>query len=721
MGWDGMTMTISRHAMRTRVLATGLALATSLCRIPQAIGEDADTALGRDTATRGSPDFYPSPEHPVGWRGDGSGHYPAANPPLRWGRAAATMKLLRSQAARPREGETGKPIPDGVIREWLILGPVPVTNALKKIDVDKDVLPDEAKMEPNEGDKIGDLTWQKVSPDSQTIDFRTLFATQSVAYACAYVCSESKQSFNLHIMSSGHRLLLNGIIQKDGPVVVVGTQPTLEKGWNRLLFRVQREVWTGYGSGPDRWYLRCTLYGDGGPTCKYETENITWISRLPGWGISTPIIVGDKIFVTTNKRSLCCLNKSDGRLLWMRTITLYDTATEDEKMAAPEVFREIAPLAAQLTEIDRSVKPDGVFSNEIVATKEGIEDKIDRLMLKVDAKKYALSSSGEAGYCGPTPASDGRYVYVSYPIYLAACFDFDGNVRWKYMRAGTPPWREHCFVSSPVLSDGKLIVPFGCLFALDAATGKPAWESRVPGVGFPSLITVTTEKEPLVMTPENILRVRDGKELSCLKLSPGNFANCIGTPVRGDGGKVFRIETTQAGKVGTTLQGTIRLPPSPNEPFNAELTKNLVLDARDFPCWYSGWYSASPLYHEGLLYCLSEDGVLSVVDTEKQELVYRKLLDLDLFMCHSSSPARGGACASPALAGKYIYFFGNRGTCVVIKPGRTFRQVARHRIETPWETSWRGSHPEQTISCPVFEGKRLYYRGMENLYCIEEK
>ena len=34
----------------------------------------------------GSADFYPSPEHPVGWRGDGTGCYPAAHPPTTWSR-----------------------------------------------------------------------------------------------------------------------------------------------------------------------------------------------------------------------------------------------------------------------------------------------------------------------------------------------------------------------------------------------------------------------------------------------------------------------------------------------------------------------------------------------------------------------------------------------------------------------------------------------------------
>src|SRR5262245_33496234 len=41
---------------------------------------------GDDKAPLGSPDFYPSPEHPIGWRGDGTGRYAAATPPTVWSR-----------------------------------------------------------------------------------------------------------------------------------------------------------------------------------------------------------------------------------------------------------------------------------------------------------------------------------------------------------------------------------------------------------------------------------------------------------------------------------------------------------------------------------------------------------------------------------------------------------------------------------------------------------
>ncbi len=46
----------------------------------------ADKTVAGPTAPVGSPSYVPSPERPVGWRGDGTGRFPAADPPTRWGR-----------------------------------------------------------------------------------------------------------------------------------------------------------------------------------------------------------------------------------------------------------------------------------------------------------------------------------------------------------------------------------------------------------------------------------------------------------------------------------------------------------------------------------------------------------------------------------------------------------------------------------------------------------
>ena len=705
--------------MKTR-LGTGtfpIAPVVGTVAISLAIGvhawadEPARTGDGSDAVPLGSPAFHPSPDRPVGWRGDGSGRYPGATPPLHWGRAAKSVKSLRSQATKPKPGETGKPIPDGTIREWLILGPVPIPEELKQLD--KELLPDEANMAPSEGEKVGELAWKRITSESQTIVFRDLFgvekATQMVAYACAYVHSESAQKLSMQVMWSGGRLLLNG-----EPVVFGRYNPTvgvnLQQGWNRVLFRMPCVKKGGYGAGPEpHWYVRIVFYG--AEASEREDQNIAWSTRLPGSAISTPIIVGDRIFVTVGAKSLCCLDKSDGRLIWMRTITLADVATEEEKKANPAVFGEIASLAAKLKEVDLSVKPGAALPSDVL-TKGGLEGAIAKLMKTMDPQKYRPYPTGECADAAPTPTSNGRHVYVTFHPYLNACFDLDGNAKWVSMHAWNPPYNgreSHGIYCSSLLLDGKLIVRSDSTFALDTATGKTLWQGPSSAgfkddFNYASLLALTIKTEPLVvMPPLNVYRVRDGKQIATTIIVDKDREIPMVTPVIA-GGRMFTF--------GKGVE-TISLPASPAEPFETD-TKRVAVNLTRFPQW-GGGSPASPLYHEGLVYRLDGDGILSVVDTEKQELVYQQLLDLDLAMDHIGNASRGGACSSPALAGKYIYLFGNLGTCVVIEPGRTFRPVARNRIDVGGSC-----YGEIFASCPVFERRRLYYRASANLYCIEE-
>ncbi len=64
--------------------------------------------------------------------------------------------------------------------------------------------------------------------------------------------------------------------------------------------------------------------------------------------------MGDRLFVTTETGSVACLNKADGKLLWIHSLTYHDFATEDERKTHPEVFAELdLAMAEQLKEIDQ--------------------------------------------------------------------------------------------------------------------------------------------------------------------------------------------------------------------------------------------------------------------------------------------------------------------------------------------------------------------------------
>ncbi len=104
-----------------------------------------------------------------GWRGDGSGRYPDANPPLDWGRIAPSVKQLSAQSAKPKAGSTPAAetaVPDGVIRQWLVLGPLPIDDETNV----EDLLPGVETLSPDEDVKAGKDSWRAVKLETSCLD-----------------------------------------------------------------------------------------------------------------------------------------------------------------------------------------------------------------------------------------------------------------------------------------------------------------------------------------------------------------------------------------------------------------------------------------------------------------------------------------------------------------------------------------------------------------------
>ncbi len=64
----------------------------------------------------------------------------------------------------------------------------------------------------------------------------------------------------------------------------------------------------------------------------------------------------------------------------------------------------------------------------------------------------------------------------------------------------------------------------------------------------------------------------------------------------------------------------------------------------------------------------------------------------------------------------------NQGTALLLKPGRTFQQVARNRIASQFDRPWPVP-AQETIAYgpPAADGNRFCLRGERSLYCIGEK
>jgi outer membrane protein assembly factor BamB len=311
----------------------------------------------------------------------------------------------------------------------------------------------------------------------------------------------------------------------------------------------------------------------GVPTSWSAEKNVKWRAALPGPGTSSPIVVGNRVYLTSYsgyaeqvelpgqmgnlKRHLVAIQRDTGEVLWVR----------DFKPVLPE-------------------------------------------------STYSGGNNARHGYSSSTPISDGKRLYVFFGKSGVYCLDLEGKEIWN-TRVGdnTRGWGSS---NSPLLHENLVIInasiESGALVALDKQTGKEVW--RTGGIrgswNTPLLAKTGAGKTELVVSvPEKILGFDPvtGKQLW----------NCVGIPDRGyicpsvvaDKGIVYAI----GGRKNTAL--------AVRTGGRGDVTQSHRLWVAD-----KGSNVSSPVYHDGHIYWIHErNGVANCLDAATGEVKYQARLE----------------------------------------------------------------------------------------------
>jgi outer membrane protein assembly factor BamB len=523
--------------------------------------------------------------------------------------------------------------------------------------------------------------------------------------------------------------------------------------------------WRGDGTGRYPAATPPTTWGRTKNGNTYATKNILWMAPMPDWGVGCPIIVGQRIFITTEIYDLVCLDKQTGRVLWIRSNPEFEGITDADLQAFPvhaKFFSEAKPglakLSADLTKANAELvealnaeiatSTTAPFKVPAAATKkraidkkiyddlQAIDKKAAEELTKVeettatdkkpdDTKKPAAKKpeklferywgQGVFGFSGQTPASDGKNVCAFFTTGVSACYDLDGNRKW--IHRGKGGGSEHGNFASPLLAGNTFVVWANEMRGYDVTTGKLLWNNPAKGYNtYGSMFRVKAGNDLVAAFQWGFFtRIRDGKPI----WDQGIFGDSVQTPiVEGNvifahvgypknnnekiGFRAFKIpDSTDSGKL-TQLHT-----------FSSEWGENELVVVKEKNPFDRG-FVASPLFVDGLIYQITQGAGLLVNDAATGTLVYRKVLPLKP-KTHYWDWA--GTSASPTLAGKYIHLMDNQGTTLVIQPGREYKEIASNLIEE----SKDGKSQVQNVSTPIFEGTRMYYRTPGYLYCIGEK
>jgi outer membrane protein assembly factor BamB len=367
------------------------------------------------------------------------------------------------------------------------------------------------------------------------------------------------------------------------------------------------------------------------PTHWSQTGNVRWSVKLPGWGTSSPVVYRNRLFVTSQA-------EQGGR---KSLLTLsFDRET------GREVWRHDFGLG-------------------------------------VDQRTHEKSNLAVN-----TPAVTDDSVYVAFGNSDIARYSHGGELIWvtRYMTLFGDPRMAWGYAASPVVLEDSVLLPWDhhkgpCyLVGLDKRTGQIAWKLDRPigtAHATPLLVKHHGQADILVSGKSRLTAFDAGThaELWTYGEGEGPFnGEIVVSPVYGDG-TVFLQLWRQSPIHAIRLVGG-GMPPE------------LV--------WISerpGPQEPTPLYYQGLLYVLMDNGVLVCLDGKTGKEVYRTRL--------------GGACnSSPVAANGRIYFSNNDGTTFVVKAGREFQLLATNNLG------------ERITASPAIAGNEIFYRTDSRLYCI---
>ena len=390
-----------------------------------------------------------------------------------------------------------------------------------------------------------------------------------------------------------------------------------------------------------------------------EDNNLRWKTPLPGLGHSSPVVHGERIFLTSS-------------------------------IPIGEPF-EPRPDTAP-----------GAHDNKLVSTKWRFItlaiSRTDRKILWQRSVHEAIPREGghdTGSLASASPVTDGERVYAFFGSHGLYALDVEtGEPVWDVDFGDMQTKHGHGEGSSPALHDGKIFVQWdheglSFLAALDAKTGKKIWrEPRNERTSWSSPIVIEVDDKAQVITAATgAIRASDPDTGALIWKCRGLSDNVVATPVFDPGSGTLLATSSYdfQSMIALDIRGAKD---------GADLTDSeriLWRRSKRTP------YIPSPLLYRGHVHYLAHyQGVLSRVELASGE--------------ENTGPIRLGSLrdiyASPVAADGRIYFVDRSGMTLVLKAGPEPEPLAWNQLD------------DRFSATPALTGNDLFLRGEKFLFCL---
>ena len=387
-----------------------------------------------------------------------------------------------------------------------------------------------------------------------------------------------------------------------------------------------------------------------------SSTNVAWRTEIPGLGHSSPIVWGDRIYLTTAVSDVAA----------SQSLTLGDS-----DRAGIDAAKDMVTHRWQVLALDRA-------SGQTIWART-VHQGVPRVPRHV-----------KASHASATPATNGKVVVAMLGSEGLFAFDVNGTELWRQdlgrlaVGLADDPTYEWGPASSPVIHGNVVVVQNdryrdSFLIAFDLPTGKELWRSsrdELPAWTTP-LVHMGRATTTVVTNSPRFIRGHDmatGRERWRVPDPQGEVK--VSTPIA-------------AGDLAIVTGGY----PSAGRPIYAIRVRDGSIawrQERGSP------YTSTPLVYDGLLYIITDNGILSAYRIADGTRVYQQRL----------SPGTAGFSASPVAAAGRIYLATEDGQVFVVRAGPNFELLATNEMD------------EVCMATPALSNDLLLIRTKARLYAL---
>jgi outer membrane protein assembly factor BamB len=411
-----------------------------------------------------------------------------------------------------------------------------------------------------------------------------------------------------------------------------------------------------------------------------DTKNVKWKVAIPGRGFSTPVIWGDRIFLTT-------------------AVPTGNTARPE---AAPEPAVQGSPQGPPQGPGQRQGRRGGGGPGGGSGANEEqkfIVMALDRKTGKTIWERVAKVVTPHEGYhrqygsfASNSPITDGQYLYASFGSRGIFCYDLNGKLIWEKDPGVQMRMRlQFGEGSGPMLYNNLVIQNYdhqgdSFILALDKRNGKEVWRTSRDEQSAWSAPFVADHKgkKQIIVSATGKVRSYNPDDGTLIWEAAGLGANVIPMPV-------------QQGDIVYVMSG-FRDP----KLMAVRLGREGDLTGTDAILWTQTRglsYTPSPVLHDNKFYTLTDNGMLSCFNATTGEPYYhqQRLPQADSFK------------ASLIGADGKLYTASESGVVTVIKMGEKFEVIATNTLED-----------QMFVASPIVAAGELFLRSKAHLFCISD-